>query len=126
MRACTFVGNKFSFRLADGWQVIRCFFGGVSDPAILDESDDSIRAHAVAELKEILGISVEPDFCSVSRWPRSMAQYTIGHTMRFEAIQARLRALPGVFLAGNGYLGIGLPDCVQMGRAAAKAAIDLR
>ena len=126
MRACTFVGNKFSYRVADGWQVIRCFFGGVSDSAILSESDESIRAHAVAELKGILGISVEPDFCSITRWPRSMAQYTVGHAARMEAIQARLKALPGVFLAGNGYQGIGLPDCVQMGRAAAQAAIDLR
>ena len=40
MRACTFVGNKFAFRVAEGWQVIRCFFGGVADAAILDETDD--------------------------------------------------------------------------------------
>ena len=125
MRACTFVGNKFAFRVDEGWQVIRCFFGGVADAAILDETDDAIRAQAIAELKEILGISVEPDFCSISRWPRSMAQYTVGHMARVAAIHARLKALPGVFLAGNGYQGIGLPDCIQMGRAAAKAAIDL-
>ena len=126
MRACTFVGNKFSFRVADGWQVIRCFFGGVADAAILDESDAEIRAHAIAELKQILGISVDPDFCCIARWPRSMAQYTVGHSVRMEAIQTRLRALRGVFLAGNGYQGIGLPDCTRMGRAAAKSAIDFK
>ena len=123
MRACTFVGNKFSFRVAEGWQVIRCFFGGIADAAILDESDDSIRNHAIEELRALLGISVEPDFCCISRWPRSMAQYTVGHSARVDAIQARLKALPGVYLAGNGYQGIGLPDCVQMGRAAAVAVI---
>ena len=126
MRACTFVGNKFSFRVAEGWQVIRCFFGGMADGAILGESDEMIRAHAIEELRAILGISVDPDFCEISRWPRSMAQYTVGHGSRIEAIQARMKTLPGVFLAGNGYQGIGLPDCVQMGRAAAKAAIELK
>ena len=126
MRACTFVGNKFSNRAAAGWQLIRCFFGGVADAAILDESDASIEQHAVSELKDLLSISAEPDFCSITRWPRSMAQYTVGHAVRMEAIQARLKLLPGVFLAGNGYQGIGLPDCIQMGRAAAKAAIELK
>lgn len=124
--ACTFVANKFSDRVADGWQVIRCFFGGAGDAAVLDESDESLRDLAMAELKELLGISVDPDFYSISRWPRSMAQYTVGHAKRNEEIQTRLQALPGIFLAGNGYQGIGLPDCVQMGRMAAKAAIELR
>ena len=125
MRACTFVANKFSYRVADGWQVIRCFFGGTGDAAVLEESDDAIRQQAVDELKDLVGISVEPDFCSITRWPRSMAQYAVGHSARMEEITARLKALPGVFLAGNGYQGIGLPDCIQMGRAAAKSAIHL-
>jgi oxygen-dependent protoporphyrinogen oxidase len=125
LRACTFVANKFSHRVADGWQVIRCFFGGTGDPAILEESDASIQDHATAEMKELLGISVSPDFCSIARWPRSMAQYTVGHSVRIEEIRSRLKAWPGLFLAGNGYQGIGLPDCVQMGRTAAKSAIGL-
>ena len=120
--ACTLVGNKFSHRIAGGWQVIRCFFGGSGDAAVLDEPDESIRGYAVAELRELLGIAVEPDFCSISRWPRSMAQYAVGHSARVVAIQDRLRRLPGLFLAGNGYQGIGLPDCIQMGRTAAQSA----
>ena len=53
-----------------------------------------------------------------------MAQYTVGHNARVAEIQGRLKDLPGLYLAGNGYQGIGLPDCVQMGRAAAKAALS--
>lgn len=123
--ACTFVANKFSHRISDDWQVIRCFFGGAGDAAVLDESDASIQAQAVSELKDLLGISVAPDFCSITRWPRSMAQYTVGHSERLAAIEARLKLHPGLFLAGNGYLGIGLPDCIQMGRTAGKSAAAL-
>jgi oxygen-dependent protoporphyrinogen oxidase len=92
---------------------------------VLEESDAAIQELAAAEMKDLLGISVAPDFCSIARWPRSMAQYTVGHAERIAAIQSRLKILPGLFLAGNGYQGIGIPDCVQMGRAAAKSAMSL-
>ena len=121
--ACTFVGNKFSHRVTDGWQVVRCFFGGAGDAAVLEESDDAIRSQVILELKDLLNISVDPDFCSISRWPRSMAQYTVGHAARQEMLQAAIKTLPGIHLAGNGYIGIGLPDCIQMGRAAANAIL---
>lgn len=124
MRACTFVANKFSYRVADGWQVIRCFFGGAGDAAVLGESDESIRRLAVEELRAITGISAEPDFCSVTRWSRSMAQYPVGHSKRYESIRAAVAKLPGIHLAGNGYIGIGIPDCVQMGRAAGKSIAE--
>jgi oxygen-dependent protoporphyrinogen oxidase len=36
-------------------------------------------------------------------------------------VDARLTEFPGLFLAGNAYQGIGIPDCIRMGRAAAEA-----
>jgi oxygen-dependent protoporphyrinogen oxidase len=29
-------------------------------------------------------------------------------------------ALPGLYVAGNAYQGIGIPDCIRMGKAAAE------
>jgi oxygen-dependent protoporphyrinogen oxidase len=29
-------------------------------------------------------------------------------------------AIPGLHLAGNAYRGIGIPDCIRMGRSAAE------
>jgi oxygen-dependent protoporphyrinogen oxidase len=52
-----------------------------------------------------------------------MAQYTLGHQQRVEEIRARAAAIPGLYLAGNAYDGIGIPDCINTGRAAAKAAL---
>ena len=48
-----------------------------------------------------------------------MAQYTVGHQKRVEAIMARAGAIAGLHLAGNAYSGIGVPDCARMGREAA-------
>jgi oxygen-dependent protoporphyrinogen oxidase len=52
-----------------------------------------------------------------------MAQYTVGHPRRLAEIQARTAALPGLYLAGNAYTGIGIPDCIRMGKAAAEGIL---
>jgi len=123
LAACTFVGTKFSFRVPDDRIVLRCFFGGIGDPAILNESDASVTAIAREELRRILGLTAAPIAQVIARWPRSMAQYTLGHQQRVEEIRTRAAAIPGLHLAGNAYDGIGIPDCIQAGRAAAKAAL---
>jgi oxygen-dependent protoporphyrinogen oxidase len=123
LAACTFVGTKFGFRVPDDRIVLRCFFGGIGDPAILNESDESVTAIAREELRRILGLTAAPLSQTIARWPRSMAQYTLGHRQRVEEIRTRAAAIPGLHLAGNAYDGIGIPDCIHLGRAAAKAAL---
>jgi oxygen-dependent protoporphyrinogen oxidase len=122
MAACTFVDAKFEGRAPAGRILLRCFFGGAGDDRVLDESDETLTGMAREELRTILGLTSAPLFNSISRWPRSMAQYTVGHSARLKEIQSRAAAIPGLFLAGNGYSGIGIPDCIRMGRAAAASA----
>ncbi len=121
--AATFVGTKFPYRTPEDKLVLRCFLGGAGDEAILSESDEYVVRVAKDELKRILGVTVEPIHQIIARWPRSMAQYTVGHAGRIRDIKDHVAKYPGLFLAGNAYEGIGLPDCVRMGRAAAKAII---
>ena len=75
------------------------------------------------ELNEILGITAEPEYTQVSRWRRAMAQYAVGHQERMQRIAARVAELPGLRLAGNAYEGIGIPDCIRLGRRAAKELV---
>jgi protoporphyrinogen/coproporphyrinogen III oxidase len=119
LAACTFVTEKFAHRAPADRVVLRCFFGGAGDEAALNESDESMVDMARDELQRILGLTAAPLFHWVSRWPRSMAQYTVGHAQRWKEIQSRAAAIPGLYLAGNGYTGIGIPDCIRMGRQAA-------
>ena len=123
LAACTFVGTKFSYRVPDDRIVLRCFFGGIADAAILDESDESVTAIALDELRRMLGLKAAPISHAISRWPRSMAQYTLGHKQRVEEIRERANAVSGLHLAGNAYEGIGIPDCINMGRTAAQAIL---
>lgn len=121
--ACTFVGAKFPYRVPDTHVVLRCFLGGAEHEEILDRSDDEIVATVRGELRQLLGWDTEPAFVRVRRWRKSMAQYTVGHAARVEEMRGLLRGLPGLQLAGNAYEGIGIPDCVRTGRAAARALI---
>jgi oxygen-dependent protoporphyrinogen oxidase len=121
--AATFVATKFPFRAPDDRIVLRLFLGGASDEAILGEPDEKIVAIAREELGRILNLTAAPLFHAISRWPRSMAQYTVGHAKRIQEIKNRTTAISGLHLAGNAYEGIGIPDCVRTGRAAANKII---
>jgi len=118
--ACTWVGTKFSHRVPDSKVVLRCFAGG-EDPASLALSDQELESRVKEELRGLMGVTETPEFVHIARWPRSMAQYTVGHAARVREIEARVAKLPGLHLVGNAYHGIGIPDCVRMGREAAEA-----
>jgi oxygen-dependent protoporphyrinogen oxidase len=118
--ACTWVGTKFANRVPEDKIVARCFLGGAEDESVLNETDDAVIATVTAELREIAGVSARPVFTRIARWPRAMAQYPVGHAARLAELEARMASLPGIHLAGNAYQGIGIPDCIRMGRAAAE------
>ena len=113
---CTWVGNKFNNRVPDDMVLLRCFIGGDG----LALSDGSLVENARAELRGIMGLQAEPVFSSIARWPNAMAQYTVGHQKRVERMEAILGTIPNLYLAGNAYRGIGIPDCVKMGKEAAQ------
>jgi oxygen-dependent protoporphyrinogen oxidase len=115
--ACTWVGTKFAHRVPAGRVVARCFLGDSDGP------DESVIQAAVEELRELAGVTAVPVETRVSRWPRAMAQYRVGHLARMSELEARLAAIPGLHVAGNAYSGIGIPDCIRMGRAAAEKIV---
>jgi oxygen-dependent protoporphyrinogen oxidase len=117
--ACTWVGTKFDHRVPQDKVVLRCFLGG-GDESVLHLDDEELQACVRSELGRMMGLTVAPRFVRIARWPRSMAQYTVGHQQRLEAIETRLRNFPGLYLVGSAYYGIGIPDCVRLGRRAAE------
>ena len=106
--------------------LLRCFLGGTRDPAVIELSDEEIESIVRRELQQILGITAEPRFVRIYKWKEAMAQYAVGHKVAVENIQRVSAATPGLALAGNGYSGIGVPDCIRSGsEAAAKVLADL-
>ena len=119
MLAATFVHNKFRHRAPDNRALIRCFLGGTRDEEILQSSDEEILRIVREELRQIIGVGAEPLFTRVFKWKGAMAQYNVGHLERLERIERMRQELPALALAGNGYRGIGVPDCARSGTDAA-------
>lgn len=121
--ACTYVGRKFPHRAPEGTSLLRCFLGGAGRASVLQQSDDDVLAATRADLQRLLGLTATPAFSTISRWPRSMAQYTVGHAARIRQVEERARLYPGLHLIGNAYRGIGIPDCIQLARDTVKAIL---
>jgi protoporphyrinogen/coproporphyrinogen III oxidase len=118
MLAATFVHNKFPHRAPEDRAILRCFLGGARGEQMLALSEKEILSIVREELDQILQLRAEPLFACVFKWRGAMAQYGVGHLERLERIEALRQKLPGLALAGNGYSGIGVPDCVRSGTAA--------
>jgi oxygen-dependent protoporphyrinogen oxidase len=119
LTACTWVGTKFPHRVSEDRVLLRAFIGtGKRDP-LPERSDEALVSAVREELSTLMEVNETPLFARVTRWNRAMAQYTVGHERRLEEISARLARLPGLHLAGNAYLGIGIPDCIHTAQLAA-------
>jgi oxygen-dependent protoporphyrinogen oxidase len=108
--ACTWVATKWRNRVPPGKAVLRCF------STDLDITLDAIRE----DLRRLMGITTDPRFALNHRWPASMPQYNVGHARRIAELELRMATIPGLYLAGNAYHGIGIPDCIR----SAKQAVD--
>jgi oxygen-dependent protoporphyrinogen oxidase len=117
---CTFSGVKFPGRAPQGHALLRAFLG---EPYATELADDTVEAAVREDLRLLLGIRSAPLWTTVSRHPNAMAQYPVGHLDHVAEIEARVAQIPGLTLAGNAYRGIGIPDCIRGGEAAAEGII---
>jgi len=123
--ACTWTSSKFPHRAPEGYALLRVFIGRAGQEAALDGSDEELLQIVRTELERTLGITAEPMFHRLFRWPDSMPQYTMGHPDRLAKIDDGLQQHPGLFIAGSAYRGIGIPDCINSGQQAAQNALDV-
>jgi oxygen-dependent protoporphyrinogen oxidase len=123
--ACTWSSRKWAGRAPAGWELLRLFIGRAGDGNEEVQSADDAKLIALArqEIAARLGINAQPSLTRVQRWPRGMPQYIMGHPERVSRIEAALRGYPGLVLAGSGYSGVGIPDCIASGERAATAVL---
>lgn len=124
--ACTWTSTKFPHRAPDGYALLRVFIGRAGQEGEIPWDEAELLEAAREELRLTLGITADPILSRVFRWEKAMPQYNLGHPERLARIEAALDALPGLALAGNGYRGIGLPDCIRSGELAAERILRIR
>ena len=112
--ACTWTHKKWPHTTPEGQLLMRAYVGKPGDEQVLELSDEKIVDLVLKDLNRVFPISGRPQFQVVTRWEEAMPQYTVGHTQRLDQLEDSLRKdLPGVYVAGNSYRGVGLPDCMD-------------
>jgi oxygen-dependent protoporphyrinogen oxidase len=121
--ACTFSSLKYPGRAPAAFLLLRAFLGGALQPEIFALGDEEMIAAVRSELADLLGVRAEPALARLSRYPRAMPQYDVGHLDRIGRIESRISSLPRLTLAGSAYRGVGIPDCIQGAEGAAESML---
>jgi oxygen-dependent protoporphyrinogen oxidase len=117
-----FSSSMFEGRAPAGTALLTTFIGGQRQPELPHLPDDQIAALAHAEHGVLLGVRSAPLFQAVTRWPRAIPQYTLGHLARVARAEAATRALPGLFLCASWKGGVSVGDCIKSGHLEGAAA----
>lgn len=121
--ACTWTSSKFPHRAPDDQVLLRVFIGRAGQEEELVWTKEELLAVARRELRETLGIAIKPSLTRVYIWEQAMPQYNIGHQEILAGIDRALEGYPGLEVAGNGYRGIGIPDCIHSGEQAVESIL---
>ncbi len=123
--ACTWVSSKFEGRSPAGHSLFRLFLGGAGRGSFVERTDDELLGVVRTEMRDVMGITADPELIRINRYDRAMPQYHVGHLDRVAGIRAQVARNPGLAVAGAAFGGVGIPDCVRSGVAAADQVLEL-
>ena len=121
--AVSFTSVKFPGRAPAGTVLLRAFVGGATRPDLFERDDAALEGLVRRELADLLGATGAPLLIDVARHPRAMPQYTLGHLDRVAEVRRLAARHARLALAGNAFDGVGIPDCIRSGQAAADALL---
>lgn len=104
--------NVFPGRAPEDSILLRSMVGGARTPELALLPDEQLINRVRSDLRDILGLTAEPDFIRIFRHQRAIPQYVVGHAARLQNIEKHLQRHPGLVLTGNAFKGVSLNDCV--------------
>jgi len=122
--ACTWTSIKFNHRAPEDTILLRCFVGGPGKEEMVFLSDDEMVAVARRELKALMGLDAEPVLTRIYRWEKANPQYDVEHLALVKQIFDQCKEIPGLYLTGSAYEGVGIPDCIRQGQQAAEKVME--
>jgi len=113
--ACTWSSTKFNNRVPEDGALMRVFVGGHRGEHLVDLPDEELVALIRSEIADIMGVTAAPITYEVFRWHRGNPQYDVGHLERVAEMEQLAANIPGLYLTGSAFRGIGIPDCIKSG-----------
>ena len=121
--ACSWTSEKWAHLKNNDTAFLRLSVGRFDDTEALDMEDDTLIEKLKGELATLTGIKANPIATRVTRWPYSFPQYELGHGEKVNAIRQQAAVeMPGMYLAGSPFKGIGLSACIRDGIDQARKA----
>ncbi len=114
-----FSSTLFPGRAPAGSVLLTTFVGGARNPERALQDDEMIVATVQAELSRLVGAPGTAQFVRVTRWPRAIPQYTLGHLQRMAQVERAEQDRPGLFFCANYRGGVAVGDCVKSAAAIA-------
>lgn len=105
--------SVFPNRAPDGYVLLRSMLGGVRMSEVALRDQDTLADVVMAELKAVMGITVQPDFVRVFTHKQGIPQYPLGHQQRLSMIDKMISNFKRLYVTGNAYRGIGVNDCIE-------------
>jgi oxygen-dependent protoporphyrinogen oxidase len=118
--SCSFSSLKYEGRAPEETVLMRVFIGGACQPELLRLPDEQLLELAAGELSKLLDVKGQPILRHLTRQTDAMPQYHVGHQDRVEKISQRLEKFPTLAIASNAIGGVGVPNCIESGKAAAE------
>jgi oxygen-dependent protoporphyrinogen oxidase len=111
--AISMTSEKYPGRVPEDCCLLRVFMGGALRGDLLVHDDARLLEMAWREVQQLLRLKSPPLHQQMVRWHQAMPQYCLGHLARLQRIEERRMQLPGLYLTGNAFEGVGIPQCVR-------------
>lgn len=122
MTASTWLSSKWPSEMFGTRAVVRSYVGADGDQEVLQADDDELIAACARFQSAVVTLPERPEHAAVVRWNDAMPQYEVGHVERVARIRASLPA--GIFVTGQAYDGVGIPDRVRGADQTAQAVAE--
>ncbi len=110
-----FPSSIFHGRAPDGMVLLTVFIGGSQSPDRALQSEETILAHVLDDLHDLLGLDGVPEYKRFSVWPKAIPQYVVGYSNYLNLMKQVEADYPGIHFAGHYRDGISVANSILSG-----------
>ena len=116
-----FSSSMFEGRAPAGQVLLTNFVGGRRNPELAAADEETLVGKVAAEHRALLGTRAPALWNVVTRWPRAIPQYELGHLARIAKLADAEKAVPGLKFCANYRGGVSVGDCIANAHATAES-----
>ncbi len=120
------MSSLFVGRAPPGKVLLTSYLGGMRAPQAVDWGNERLVAQTLKTLRPLIGLKAEPEMVRIDRHRQALPVYHGAYQRRMQAIEDRLRLLPGLHLEANYKGGVSVRDRLVCGQVVAQRILQGR